>query len=92
MSEPIEPLAVVHTYDELLAAPRQRAIDLDTSLETIDAVAGPACALHRQRLGLLARMLVMLKADAKFTDAHERPMAAAQCGLAGHVHQGVPSE
>jgi hypothetical protein len=36
----IEPLATISTYDELIAALRQRAIALNTPLEAIDHVAG----------------------------------------------------
>jgi hypothetical protein len=38
--EAIEPIATISTYDELVAAPRQRAIALNTRLEAIDHVAG----------------------------------------------------
>jgi hypothetical protein len=38
--EAIEPIAVVNTYDELLAALRQRVIDLGTSLAVVEDVAG----------------------------------------------------
>jgi hypothetical protein len=43
MTEPlsaIEPVAVVADYDALIVALRQRCIDLDTSMEAIDRVAG----------------------------------------------------
>jgi hypothetical protein len=40
MSEAIAPITVITDYDGLLAALRQRAIELNASLESIDEVAG----------------------------------------------------
>jgi hypothetical protein len=40
MSEAIEPITVVTDYDTLITALRQRAITLNTPLESIDEVAG----------------------------------------------------
>jgi hypothetical protein len=40
--EAIEPLAIVATYDDLVAVLRQRIVELGVGMETVDAIAGLA--------------------------------------------------